>query len=319
MSNEEVRKVSLQDIQLVQNLIERCLQLYMSQSEVVSTLLDQAKIEPGFTELVWQKLEAENREFFRAYHLRLMVKEQIVRFNQLLERQVELMHQMHQSGVTPIPLSNGSQIQSMHNSSSYLAPQPSGPLIKDENLHQAINVPLPNVYQNGTSSLQPLLQVAVNMPAHAGRIDDVSGNMLLAHNSNIGMMQGINGRMVKQEGIGGSPFMFGADNNFPEPRNSIGEASVSPFVSGGDSGSGSMLDPELNSFGFLGQIPRNFSLSDLTADFSNSTDILESYSGSPFLGTDANFMDPQIRAEQQDMKRLDTISEALSYEDFGSD
>lgn len=35
----------------VQNLIERCLQLYMTQKEVVRTLLDQAKIEPGFTEL----------------------------------------------------------------------------------------------------------------------------------------------------------------------------------------------------------------------------------------------------------------------------
>jgi uncharacterized protein (TIGR01589 family) len=35
----------------VQNLIERCLQLYMNQKEVVDTLLDQAKIEPGFTEL----------------------------------------------------------------------------------------------------------------------------------------------------------------------------------------------------------------------------------------------------------------------------
>ncbi len=35
----------------MQNLIERCLQLYMNQKEVVDTLLDQAKIEPGFTEL----------------------------------------------------------------------------------------------------------------------------------------------------------------------------------------------------------------------------------------------------------------------------
>lgn len=35
----------------VQNLIERCLQLYMNQKEVVETLLAQAKIEPGFTEL----------------------------------------------------------------------------------------------------------------------------------------------------------------------------------------------------------------------------------------------------------------------------
>lgn len=35
----------------VQNLIERCLQLYMSQKEVVNVLLEQAKIEPDFTEL----------------------------------------------------------------------------------------------------------------------------------------------------------------------------------------------------------------------------------------------------------------------------
>jgi len=48
---EDVRKVSRQDIQLVQNLIERCLQLYMNQKEVVDTLSLQAKIEPSFTEL----------------------------------------------------------------------------------------------------------------------------------------------------------------------------------------------------------------------------------------------------------------------------
>lgn len=51
MSSGEVRKVSRQDIQLVQNLIERCLQLYMDQKEVVETLSLQAKIEPSFTQL----------------------------------------------------------------------------------------------------------------------------------------------------------------------------------------------------------------------------------------------------------------------------
>ena len=50
MSSLTVRRVSREDIQLVQNLIERCLQLYMNQKEVVDTLLEQAKIEPGFTE-----------------------------------------------------------------------------------------------------------------------------------------------------------------------------------------------------------------------------------------------------------------------------
>lgn len=46
----------------VQNLIERCLQLYMNQKEVVDTLSFQAKIEPSFTEL----------GNFTAYHLYLL-------------------------------------------------------------------------------------------------------------------------------------------------------------------------------------------------------------------------------------------------------
>lgn len=64
ISNGDTRKVSCEDIQLVQNLIERCLQLYMSQDEVIKTLLSQARIDPGFTSLVWQKLEEQNRDFF---------------------------------------------------------------------------------------------------------------------------------------------------------------------------------------------------------------------------------------------------------------
>lgn len=35
----------------VQNLIERCLQLYMNRGEVVMTLSTRARIEPGFTTL----------------------------------------------------------------------------------------------------------------------------------------------------------------------------------------------------------------------------------------------------------------------------
>ncbi|KAG0474055.1 hypothetical protein HPP92_015912 [Vanilla planifolia] len=104
MSGNEIRKVSRQDIQLVQNLIERCLQLYMNQREVVDTLLYQAKIEPGFTELVWQKLEEENQDFFKAYNVRLMLKNQIVVFNKLLEKQVELMNKGCQPSVGSLPI-----------------------------------------------------------------------------------------------------------------------------------------------------------------------------------------------------------------------
>ncbi|CAN0901861.1 hypothetical protein LINGRAHAP2_LOCUS21659 [Linum grandiflorum] len=86
------RKITRQDIETVQNLIERCLQLYMNKKDVVNTLLEQARIEPGFTSLVWHKLEDENAEFFKAYYVRLTLKEQIDRFNHLLERQYQLMN-----------------------------------------------------------------------------------------------------------------------------------------------------------------------------------------------------------------------------------
>lgn len=82
--------MSTSDIQLVQNLIERCLQMYMSQKEVVNTLHGQAKIEPGFTGLVWQKLEEQNPQFFQAYYTRLKLKDQIVLFNHLLDQQVNI-------------------------------------------------------------------------------------------------------------------------------------------------------------------------------------------------------------------------------------
>ena len=55
---------------------------------MVTVLQQQAKIEPDFTQLVWQKLEEQNPEFFRMYHVRLKLKDQIVMFNYLLEQQV---------------------------------------------------------------------------------------------------------------------------------------------------------------------------------------------------------------------------------------
>ncbi|URE47302.1 hypothetical protein MUK42_01811 [Musa troglodytarum] len=52
VGSSNTRKVSREDIELVQNLIERCLQLYMNRREVVETLSNRARIEPGFTTLV---------------------------------------------------------------------------------------------------------------------------------------------------------------------------------------------------------------------------------------------------------------------------
>jgi hypothetical protein len=58
---------------------------------------------------VWQKLEEENREFFKAYYVRLMLKNQIMVFNKLLEDQYRIMTQEHSPGVPSVPpATNGS-------------------------------------------------------------------------------------------------------------------------------------------------------------------------------------------------------------------
>ncbi|KAK8639669.1 hypothetical protein V6N13_138041 [Hibiscus sabdariffa] len=106
-SSNDGPKVSRQDIEFVQNLIERCLQLYMNKDEVAKTLLSRARIDPGFTTLVWQKLEEENADFFRAYYIRLKLKKQILLFNHLLEHQYHLMKYPMPPKVPLVPLQNG--------------------------------------------------------------------------------------------------------------------------------------------------------------------------------------------------------------------
>ena len=64
--------------------------------QVVQQLDQQCQIEPCFTQLVWQKLEEQNQEFFRAYYTRLKLKDQIVLFNHLLDEQVKMFHRMPQ-------------------------------------------------------------------------------------------------------------------------------------------------------------------------------------------------------------------------------
>ncbi|KAL3534575.1 hypothetical protein ACH5RR_003036 [Cinchona calisaya] len=304
MTSEEGRKVSRQDIQLVQNLIERCLQLYMDQNEVISTLLHQAKVEPDFTELVWQKLEEQNQEFFKAYHLRLVVKDQISRFNKLLERQVELMQQLCQTEIASIPMSNGSQIPSMNQNIVCHAPEHTVAPCKTETMQQDISTNLPHTYNNGASLLPSCMPTAIDLLNHVRRVD-VPQHMLLSQNLNVGMIQGMNGVVIKSEGsyASNTPFLFGPNGNVLDAP-AVGDTSLSSHhntESNGQPVNETILDPDNSSFGFLGHIPRNFSLSDLTADFSNSSDIiLGRYSRSPFLAADPpNFPDPHRGGEHQ--------------------
>ncbi|KAM0948671.1 putative angiotensin-converting enzyme 2 [Dioscorea sansibarensis] len=318
MSGGEVRRVSHQDIQLVQNLIERCLQLYMNQKEVVDTLLMQAKIEPGFTELVWQKLEEENGEFFKAYHVRLVLKDQIQLFNKLLDKQVELMRKICPSGVGSVSPSNGTNSSTLHQTPYFVNEQASasGPA----NL-LCSGDPTSAMLNGGTAGNQPM-QVNNDGPFCAAT--DISTSMLSTQNSNMGMLQGMNGTTIKSEPCysNGAEFAFCADNSFLNARSGIEDASVASF------GSSDLTGPALNeplldvdpSIGFLSQIPRSFSFSDLTEDFTQCNDILENYGRSPFLASEANnFSDSPLGDCKDETRRLGTISEGLSHEDFGSD
>ncbi|KAJ4975956.1 hypothetical protein NE237_001062 [Protea cynaroides] len=292
MSGGEHRRVSRQDIQLVQNLIERCLQLYMNQKEVVETLLHQAKIEPDFTELVWQKLEEENKEFFKAYHVRLVVKQQIVAFNKLLEKQAEL--------------------TLVQTSASYVA-EHTIPSSRMENMHHPVGPNTSSTNINDGPSVHHTMHAAADVSAHTQRTD-VSPNMLSTQNSHMGMAQGMNGVVIKQEAgySNNSAFTIGSNSNGLDMHPTIADSSVA-LLNGFDSNSQPLNDPlmdaDTSAFGFLGQIPRSFSLSDLTADFNQSSDILESYSRSPFLTNPGDFLESPERGECLGEKRLDTISE----------
>ncbi|KAJ4982270.1 hypothetical protein NE237_033107 [Protea cynaroides] len=325
MYGGEDRRVSRQDIQLVQNLIERCLQLYMKPEEVVETLLVEAKIEPGFTELVWQKLEEENKEFFKAYRVRLVVKQQIDIFNKLLEKHVELMHKICSAGVAPIPNSNGSHTTpSVQRTPVCYVSEHTIPPSRMENMHHPIGSITSNTIINDGPLVHHTMYSVDGVSAHTQRTD-VSPNMLSTQNSLMGLAQGMNGVLIKQEAghSNNSAFTVGSDNNVLDMRRTFADASVTSFNSVGSNSqplNGSILDADTSAFGCLGQIPRIFSLSDLTAGFNQSSDILDSYSRSPFLATNPeDFLESSVTGEYQGENRgRDTISEGLSYEEFAS-
>ncbi|XP_027060734.2 uncharacterized protein [Coffea arabica] len=312
MSSEDGGKL----LTLVQNRIERCLRLYMNQREVMNTLFIHDNIEPHVTEIVWQKLEEENQEFFKAYYLRLMVKEQIMEFNKLLAEQVELMRRFGSAGIASISMSNGSHIApTQQNLGVCRAAENVGPTLRAENIHQPISANLHNVFSNCGSSMQSCVETAINMASHSRNVD-VSANMLLGQSSNRAITPVIDGGMIKSEPsyAGNSSFEFGAHNNLVESRSALADASVSSFSSVESNSqplNETLIDADTSSFGFFGQISQHFGLSDLGADFANGSDM---YSSPPFMTADSgNFLDPN------EIERLNTAPESLRYQDLGGD
>ena len=78
----------------MKELIQRCLNTYMTQAEIIATLQVQADVEPALTCLVWSKLEEQNPDFFLAYDVRVRLKDQIVAFNYLVEQQTRLLQKL---------------------------------------------------------------------------------------------------------------------------------------------------------------------------------------------------------------------------------
>ncbi|XP_057828147.1 uncharacterized protein LOC131039413 isoform X4 [Cryptomeria japonica] len=265
-SNGEPRKISCEDIQQVQNLIERCLQLYMNEREVINTLLNQAKIEPGFTGLV--------KHTPIGYHS---------------QQPVISMQRIHNMGCNLVP-SNPSLV-------------------------------------NGGACLPNTVQSSDDNSISSGRMEISSGVPPMLH-GHPGIPPGND--LAIQPGPGFSNnarFSYSGVSNSTDTHGTVMDVSVSDFNSNEthqqsgvgfpqDTNTANQKDP----LGFLGQIPRNFSLSDLTADFSHTSDILGSYSGCPFLTPDAEaFLHSPEKECLDDGRMLEPISEHLSYDDFPSD
>uniref|UniRef100_A0A0A9CZK4 Uncharacterized protein n=1 Tax=Arundo donax TaxID=35708 RepID=A0A0A9CZK4_ARUDO len=120
---------------------------------------------------------------------------------------------------------------------------------------------------------------------------DASGSLLAAHNSTVGQFNGHNGTTIKTEPSysSNSDFPFVSDNTFLEqPVGDVSGGSFSSSELNGQPMGDPILDMDSSSYGFLSQIPRNFSFSDLTEDFSQSAEILENYGRSPFIPSETN-------------------------------
>eukprot|EP00633_Aureoumbra_lagunensis_P002911 CAMPEP_0197285594 /NCGR_PEP_ID=MMETSP0890-20130614/940_1 /TAXON_ID=44058 ORGANISM="Aureoumbra lagunensis, Strain CCMP1510" /NCGR_SAMPLE_ID=MMETSP0890 /ASSEMBLY_ACC=CAM_ASM_000533 /LENGTH=148 /DNA_ID=CAMNT_0042753265 /DNA_START=163 /DNA_END=609 /DNA_ORIENTATION=+ len=93
-TNSDGTAYTWEAIKEVQSLIERCMQHYMTQTEIIATLQVQAEVEPALTCLVWQKLEEQNPNYFMSYQACLRLKDQIVAFNYLVEQQTRLLQKL---------------------------------------------------------------------------------------------------------------------------------------------------------------------------------------------------------------------------------
>ncbi|KAH1081033.1 hypothetical protein J1N35_020794 [Gossypium stocksii] len=295
ISSNDGKKVSRQDIELVQNLIERCLQLYMNRDEVVKTLLTRARIDPGFTTLVWQKLEEENADFFRAYYIRLKLKKQILLFNHLLEHQYHMMKYPVppkvplapiQNGIHPMPVNNLPMGYPVLQQPQFpAAGQPHMDSMGISSCHVVNGVPAP-------SNFQPMRMNSGNDMVMDSNASDVIP--AVPPTTAMSSMSEMPLSCTSVASSGSFPFSasdmsgMGVDTSALDSAFTTDVASSVGLQLGQDNEAGNSRD----SFRPLDQIQWNFSLTDLTADLSNLGDLgaLGNYPGSPFLPSDSEIL-----------------------------
>uniref|UniRef100_A0ACD5TKB6 Uncharacterized protein n=2 Tax=Avena sativa TaxID=4498 RepID=A0ACD5TKB6_AVESA len=283
-ADNDNKKVSREDIELVQNLIERCLQLYMNRGEVVRTLSTRARIEPGFTTLVWKKLEEENSEFFQAYYIRLKLKKQINLFNHLLEHQYNLMKHPVPQQVPFAPTQNG------------IRPMPVNNMPMGYPVLQQPGIPAPGQpHVNAMACGTPGHHIANGIPYHPIRMS--SGNGIMDNEAPEVAHAATAFGTVSSE-IAMSPSSAMSSNHVSFTPSEISAMDVDPSAIdasfGVDVGNGGPLQIGLDSGdgSSLGQQIWDFSLSDLSADLTNLGDLaaLKNYDGNPFLPSDSDLL-----------------------------
>lgn len=281
------RKISREDIELVQNLIERCLQLYMNKGEVVRTLSSRARIEPGFTTLVWQKLEEENADFFKTYYIRLKLKKQIIVFNQLLEHQYHLMKYPAAPRVPLAPIQNGISPTSVNN-------LPMGYPVMPQ--HQMPAPAQPHMDATGI----PNAHVVNGIPAHAhGLFHPMHVNTGIDTIMDNTMPEAITGQVPQSNAMPSmsavSPASVASNNYFPFPPAdlSLDTNFTSEVVDPGELqlGPDGVIESSRDTIRSMGNL-WNLSLTDLTVDLTNLEDLgaLGEYTGSPFLHSDSDIL-----------------------------
>ncbi|KAL6575641.1 hypothetical protein OROHE_001018 [Orobanche hederae] len=300
VSSNDNRKVSREDIELVQNLIERCLQLYMNRDEVVKTLLNRARIDPGFTTLVWQKLEEENADFFRAYYIRLKLKKQIILFNHLLEHQYHLIKYPVPPNIPLAPMQNG-----IHPIPVAVNNLPMGYPVMQHPPLSATGQPHMDPMGYSTSTCHHIVD-GVPAPGSFHPMQMNSGNAMVIDNiaADVSPIMPPDNAMTSTSDMPVSPMSVASSGHFPFSASEISGIGVdtsaldTTFTSDVASSVGLQLPPDnglgnsRDSLRSLAQIPWNFSLSDLTADLSNLGDLgaLGNYPGSPFLPSDSDIL-----------------------------